>query len=255
MKSSWATKFLLYPSKHLLSPEQLTATEVTPAPAACQALSRKLKQHPLPENTVGVILHPPAPKYYYPHKNNGSWRGGKGRKRTYGTLQQSDTSKSYPGSKPAKKDHTCHGPHKNRFQESSRLQQPKYMPDSAHHYSCKIREHDIFTAVINTLISPKHWHYQKAFTVAKSKNVCNPSIELSQRLFWELFRGKRFIRYATGYKNKANSSFHVRNKLIHGHNNSNTIIIATQAPQTTLCHRSSLLYKTDQYAKNSNKGR
>ena len=149
-----------------------------------------------------------------------------------------------------KKAHICHG-----FQKTSRLQQPKHMPDSAHHYSCKVKEHDIFTAVINTLISPKHWHYQKAFTVAKSKNACNPSIELSQRLFWELFRGKRFIRYATGYKNKANSSCHVRNKFVHGQNNSNTIIIATQASQRAFCHQNSLLYKTDQYAKNTKKGR
>lgn len=144
---------------------------------------------------------------------------------------------------------------KKDFKSHLGLQQPKYMPDSAHHYSCKIRERDIFTAVINTLISPKHWHYQKAFTVAKSKNVCNPSIEFSQRLFWELFRGKRFIRYATGYKNKANSSSHVRNKFVHGQNNSNTIIIATQVSQRTLCHWNSLLYKTDQYAKNTRKGR
>lgn len=103
---------------------------------------------------------------------------------------------------PPKKDHTCNGPHLNGFEKPSQLQQPKYKPDSAHCSNCKIREH-VFPAVINTLISTNHWHYQKAFTIAKSKNVCNPSIELSQRLPCELFRGKRFIRYATEYKNKA----------------------------------------------------
>lgn len=151
---------------------------------------------------------------------------------------------------------THHGPHLDGFEKSSRLQQPKYMPDSTHHYNCKIREHDIFPAVINTLISANHWHYQKAFTIAKSKNVCNPSIECSQRLPCELFRGKRFIRYATEYKNKACRSFHVRNKFVHGEkNNSNIIIIATQASQRALCRWNSLLYKADWYAKNTKKGR
>lgn len=140
--------------------------------------------------------------------------------------------------------------------KSPRLQQPKYVPDSAHHYNCKIREHDIFPAVISTLMSANHWHYQKAFTIAKSKNVCNPSIELSQRLSCELFRGKRFIRYATEYKNKACSSFHVRNKFVHGEkNNRNIIIIATQASQRALCHWNSLLYKADWHSKNTRKGR
>lgn len=144
-----------------------------------------------------------------------------------------------------KKDHTCHRPHLNGFEKSSRLQQPKYMPGSGHRYNCKIREH-IFPAVINTLISANHWHYQKAFTIAKSKNVCNPSIEFSQRLPCELFRGKRFIRYATEYKNKACSSFHVRNKFVHGEKyNSNIIIIVTQASQRALCHWNLLLYKAE----------